>query len=294
MSSADAPALVRTTPAPVVRRRGVPTGRLLRSELRLLFGRRRNQALLVVLALLPVLIGIAIRVSNGPSEPGEGPPFLERVSGNGLFLSFTGLAVVVPFFLPLTVGVVSGDAVAGEAQTGTLRYLLTVPVSRTRLLLVKYGGLLSFVLTAALVVAAVGLVVGWALFPTGDVTLLSGTTISPLEAVWRAVLVALYVSASLAGLAALGLAVSTFTEVPVAAMATTVVLAITSQIFGAIPQLDWLHPFLFTDQWLAFADLLRDPVPTGALVDGLVLQAGWIAVALAVAWSRLTTRDITS
>jgi hypothetical protein len=35
-------------------------------------------------------------------------------------------------------------------------------------------------------------------------------------------------------------------------------------------------------------------VPTGALVDGLVLQAGWTAFALAVAWSRFTTRDITS
>ena len=216
------------------------------------------------------------------------------MSGNGLFLTFTGLAAVVPFFLPLTVGVVSGDAVAGEAQTGTLRYLLTVPVSRTRLLLVKYGGLLSFALAASLLVATVGLLVGWALFPTGDVTLLSGTTIPVAEAIWRAALVALYVTASLAGLAALGLAVSTFTEVPVAAMATTVVLAISSQIFGAIPQLDWLHPFLFTDQWLAFGDLLRDPVPTGALVDGLVLQVCWTAVALAIAWSRFTTRDITS
>ncbi len=283
---------VLAPPQPV--RRARVSSRLFRSELRLLFGRRRNQALLVVLALMPVLIGIAIRVSNGPSEPGEGPPFLERVSGNGLFLTFTGLAAVVPFFLPLTVGVVSGDAVAGEAQTGTLRYLLTVPVSRTRLLLVKYGGLLSFALAASLLVAAVGLVVGWVLFPTGDVTLLSGTTIPVVEAVWRAALVALYVTASLAGLAALGLAVSTFTEVPVAAMATTVVLAISSQIFGAIPQLDWLHPFLFTDQWLAFGDLLRDPVPTGALVDGLVLQVCWTAVALAIAWSRFTTRDITS
>ncbi len=279
--------------APSARRVSV-SGRLLRSELRLLFGRRRNQALLVVLALMPVLIGIAIRVSNGPSEPGEGPPFLERVSGNGLFLAFTGLAAVVPFFLPLAVGVVSGDAVAGEAQTGTLRYLLTVPVSRTRLLLVKYGGLLSFALAASMLVAVVGLLVGWALFPTGDVTLLSGTTIPVSSAILRATLVALYVTASLAGLAALGLAVSTFTEVPVAAMATTVVLAITSQIFGAIPQVSWLHPYLFTDQWLAFGDLLRDPVPTGALVDGLVLQLCWAVIALAVAWSRFTTRDITS
>jgi ABC-2 type transport system permease protein len=267
---------------------------LLRSELRLVFGRRRNQILLLVLALVPVLVGVAIRVSTGEAEPGEGPPFLDRVSGNGLFLSFTGLATVVPFFLPLTVGVVSGDAVAGEAQAGTLRYLLTVPVSRARVLAVKYGALVAFALVASLLVAAVGLVVGWALFPTGDVTLLSGTTISPLAAVGRATLVALYVAASLAGLAAIGLAVSTFTEVPVGAMATTVVLAITSQILDAIPQLSWLHPWLFSHQWLAFADLLRDPVPTGAIVDGLVLQAGWIAVALTVAWSRFTTRDITS
>jgi ABC-2 type transport system permease protein len=159
---------------------------------------------------------------------------------------------------------------------------------------VKYGALVAFALAASLLVAAVGLVVGWALFPTGDVTLLSGTTISPPAAVGRAALVALYVATSLAGLAAIGLAVSTFTEVPVGAMATTVVLAITSQILDAIPQLSWLHPWLFSHQWLAFGDLLRDPVPTGAIVDGLVLQAGWIGVALTVAWSRFTTRDITS
>ena len=288
MSSAESLVLPAARP-----RRRVST-RLLRSELRLLFGRRRNQVLLVVLALVPVLVGVAIRVSTGEAEPGEGPPFLDRVSGNGLFLAFTGLATVVPFFLPLTMGVVSGDAVAGEAQAGTLRYLLTVPVSRTRLLLVKYGGLVAFALAASLLVALVGLVVGWALFPTGEVTLLSGTTIPAAEAVGRAALVALYVAASLSGLAAIGLAVSTFTEVPVAAMATTVVIAIASQILGAIPQLEWLHPFLFTQHWLAFGDLLRDPVPTEALVDGLVLQAGWIAVALAIAWSRFTTRDITS
>ena len=275
-------------------RRRTPSTRLLRSELRLLFGRRRNQILLLVLALVPVLVGLAVRASSGEVEPGDGPPFLDRVSGNGLFLAFTGLATVVPFFLPLTVGVVSGDAVAGEAQAGTLRYLLTVPVSRARVLAVKYGGLVAFCLAATTLVALSGLLVGWALFPTGDVTLLSGTTISVASAIGRAALVAAYVAVSLAGLAALGLAVSTFTEVPVAAMATTVVLAITSQILDAIPQVSWLHPWLFTHHWLAFGDLLRDPVPTDALVDGLLLQAGWIAVALAIAWSRFTTRDVTS
>ena len=292
MSSAE---LLQAPVAPAAgpRRRG-PSTRLLRSELRLVFGRRRNQVLLLVLALVPVLIGVAIAVSTGEAQPGEGPPFLDRVSGNGLFLAFTGLATVVPFFLPLAVGVVAGDAVAGEAQAGTLRYLLTVPVSRTRLLLVKYGALVAFGLAASLLVATVGLVVGALLFPIGDVTLLSGTTVSITTSIGRAALVAAYVAVSLAGLAAIGLAVSTFTEVPVAAMATTVVLAITSQILDAIPQLGWLHPYLFSHQWLAFADLVRDPVPTGALLNGLLLQGGWILVALSVAWSRFTTKDVTS
>ena len=53
------------TPIPVARGpRGLST-RLLRSELRLVFGRRRNQALLAALACVPVLIAVAIRLSEG-------------------------------------------------------------------------------------------------------------------------------------------------------------------------------------------------------------------------------------
>ena len=33
------------------------------------------------------------------------------------------MLVSVPLFLPLTVGVVAGDTIAGEASLGTLRYL---------------------------------------------------------------------------------------------------------------------------------------------------------------------------
>ena len=58
---------------------------------------------------------------------GDGPQFIGRVTGNGLFLVFTALTVSLPFFLPLIIGVVAGDSIAGEAGLGTLRYLLTVP-----------------------------------------------------------------------------------------------------------------------------------------------------------------------
>lgn len=285
---ADA-AVIAPAARPVLRR---SYGRLLRSELRLVFGRRRNLALLVVLAAVPVLIGVAIDLSSGSPQPGEGPPFIDRISGNGLFLTFTGLIAVLPLFLPLAVGVVSGDAVAGEAGLGTLRYLLVVPVGRTRLLLVKYAAAVTYCCAATLLVAAAGLLTGLALFPVGDVTLLSGEDISMPAALGRAVLVAFYVAASLAGLAAIGIFVSTLTEVPVGAMAATVIVAISSEILDSIPQVAAIHPYLLSHYWLAFGDLLRTPIPLENLTRGLLQQAAYIGVFLPLAWSRFTTKDV--
>src|SRR6476619_3226389 len=125
--------------------------RLLWSELRLTFGRRRNLALLVVLAGPPVLIGIAVKASA--PAPGEGPPLLTQISGNGLFLVYTALTVSLPLFLPLAVGVVGGDSIAGEASSGTLRYLLALPVGRTRLLVAKGLAVLAFTTASISMVA---------------------------------------------------------------------------------------------------------------------------------------------
>lgn len=267
-------------------------GSLVASELRVLFGRARTRVLLLVLAAIPVLLAVAVRISSGEAEPGEGPPFLDRITDNGLFVAVAGLGTVLPFFFPLTVGVVAGDTVAGEASLGTLRYLLVVPAGRVRLLLAKAAGVLAFCVVAALVVAAVGLAMGALLFPLGDVVLLSGDTISFPAAVLRALGVAVYVAISMAGLGAVGVFVSTLTDTPVGAMAATVTLAIVSQILDAIPQIDWLHPYLFSHYWLAFADLLRAPVPTGDLLAGLGLQAAYITVFGFAAWARFTTRDV--
>src|ERR1700729_4623805 len=148
--------------------------RLLRSELGLTFLRWRNVALLGVLAAIPVLLGVALRLA-GPAGGGQGPPFLDQVAGNGIFLSFLALTVMLTLVLPLAVAVVAGDSVAGEAGHGTLRYLLTVPAGRTRLLVIKYVALVVFCLVACLLVAGAALAAGAVFFPVGPVTLLSGT-----------------------------------------------------------------------------------------------------------------------
>ncbi|MFD0255299.1 ABC transporter permease [Streptomyces sp. NPDC127113] len=276
---------------------------LLRSELLIAFRRWRTLALLGVLAAVPVLVGIAVKIetSDGSSSlggggggGGEGPAFISQISNNGLFLVFTALAATLPFFLPMAVGVVAGDAIAGESSAGTLRYLLVAPAGRTRLLLTKYATVIAFCLAATLVVAVSALAVGALLFPLGDLVTISGTRIGYAEGLGRALLIALVVAASLVGVAALGLFVSTLTGSGIAAMATTVGLLITVQILDQIPQLHALQPYFFSHYWLSFADLMREPVYWDDLVKNLGLQALYAAVFGSAAWARFTSKDITA
>ncbi|MEU2062103.1 ABC transporter permease [Streptomyces sp. NPDC013455] len=270
---------------------------LLRSELVTTVRRWRTLALLGVLAAVPVLVGIAVKIETRSGAPvgggnGEGPAFITQITNNGLFLVFTALAATLPFFLPMAVGVVAGDAVAGEAGAGTLRYLLVAPAGRTRLLLTKYTTVMAFCVLATLVVAVSALAVGALLFPLGELTTISGTRISFTEGLGRALLIALVVAASLVGVAALGLFVSTLTNSGIAAMATTVGLLITVQIVDQIPQLHVVQPYLFSHYWLSFADVMRDPVYWDDLVKNLGLQALYAAVFGSAAWARFTAKDI--
>ncbi|MCX5531932.1 ABC transporter permease [Streptomyces sp. NBC_00006] len=270
---------------------------LLRSELTVTLRRWRTLALLAVLAGVPILIGVAVKIEtsgDGAAGGGGGPAFIAQITNNGLFLVFTALAATLPFFLPMSVGVVAGDAVAGEASAGTLRYLLVAPAGRTRLLLTKYATVLAFCLLATLVVAVSALVTGLLLFPLGDVVTISGTRIGFGEGLWRAFLIALVVAASLVGIAAVGLFISTLTGSGIAAMATTVGLLITVQILDQIPQLHAIQPYLFSHQWLSFADLMRAPVYWDDVVKNLELQALYAAVFGSAAWARFTAKDITS
>ncbi|MFE6775223.1 ABC transporter permease [Streptomyces sp. NPDC057702] len=275
---------------------------LFRSELGITFRRWRTIALLAVLAAVPILVGIAVKIEtsdggtigDGGGGNGEGPAFLTQVTNNGIFLVFASLAATLPVFLPMAIGVIAGDSIAGEASAGTLRYLLVAPAGRTRLLLAKYAATLVFCLVATMAVALVALGVGALLFPLGDVTLISGTRISFAEGMTRAAAVGGVVALSLVGMAALGLFISTLTNSGIAAMAATVGLLITVQIVDSIPQLHMIHPYLFSHYWLSFADLLRDPIYWDEIIKNLGLQGLYLAVFGSAAWARFTARDITA
>ena len=272
-------------------------GRFYASELRLVMLRRRNLLLLAVTAVFPLIIGIALRLAAPRPEGGDGGTglaFFNQLAGNGVFLTFIALSTLLVLVLPVVVAVVAGDSVAGEAGYGTLRYLLAVPAGRTRLLAVKYAAVVIFGLAACATVAAAALIVGAILFPVGPVTLLSGNTVSLGAGLARLLLVVLYVAAAMAALGAIGLAVSTFTEHPIGAIAAILVLAVASEVSDAVPQFSAIHPYLPSHWWLSFGAILRSPAGGPELTHGLLSFAVYVIIFAAIAWARFTSADVTS
>jgi ABC-2 type transport system permease protein len=274
--------------------------RFFTNELRITFFRRRNQLLLLVAALFPLLIGIGLKAAaphggGGGNGPGSGgAAFFNQLAGNGVFLTFIALSLLLILVLPVVVSVVAGDSIAGEAGYGTLRYLLAVPAGRSRLLIVKYATIVVWCVAAVFIVSAIALVVGAALFPVGPVTLLSGDTVSLGAGLVRVLWVTLYICAAMAAIGAVGLAISTFTEHSIGAIAALMILIVASEVVDTIPQFAVVAPYLPTHWWNSFDALLRTPIDTTSLWHGLLSFAVYAVLFFLVAWARFTSSDVTS
>jgi ABC-2 type transport system permease protein len=264
------------------------------AELGAVARRPRNLALLAVLAALPVLLGVAAHGDRNLTIDGGDGVRIEHGAASGVHFALAGLLVTMPLLLPLMVAMVAGESVAGEAQAGTLRYLLTVPVGRTRLLFTKYATATGWSLLVTAVAAGSGAVTGFALFPAGRVTLLSGHSVPVLDGIGRLALATLYVGVMLAAFAAIGVFVSTLTDAPLVAMGATLGVAVIGQVLESLPSLHAVWPWLPTHYWSRFLDVLSSAPLNDRLLTGLLAQAAFAAVFLALAWAQFAGRDITS
>jgi len=269
---------------------------MIRVELLKLVRRPRTWVIIAMLVALPTLVAILLAITDLAPRPGEGPPFLSAVLNDGTLFPLAALGVVLPLFLPIAVAVLGGDAIAGETQTGTLRYLLVRPVGRTHLLLAKLVTVVAFVVLAVLVVSAVSYVEGRLLLgqapATGTVSL-SGSTLTQEELTFRTALALAYVIICMLGVAAVALFLSTLTTSSIGAALGTVGLLIASTVLLGLDAAQSLHAFLPTRHWLAFVDLFRDPILWDDLVSGLLVQLGYLLVFGLAAWATFSTKDIT-
>ena len=266
-------------------------------ELTKLVRSRRTWVTVAVIDALPVLVAVLLALTDIGPRPGSGPAFLSAVLTDGSLYPLAAMAMILPLFLPAAVAVTAGDSIAGEAQQGTLRYVLVRPVGRTRLLVAKLVSVMAFVLLTLVVVAATAFVLGLVLLGNGDsatvTTTFSGTTLSTTELVERTGLALLYALLSMLGVAAVALFLSTIVRSPLAAAMGTLALLIGSSLLLTLDAANALQPYLVTRYWLSFVDLFRDPILWHDVLRGVLLQAGYVVVFLAAAWANFVTKDVT-
>lgn len=271
-------------------------------ELRKLLLRPRVWLSIALLCAVPALVAVLLAISDIAPPPGQGGAFLSAVMSNGSLFPAAALAMVLPVFLPLAVAVYAGDAVAGEANTGTLRYLLARPVGRPRLLSAKLVTLAVYIVLSVLVVVVVSLVVGIALFGTGAeavgqpgaVTSLSGATLGPDELAVRLLAAIGYIAVSMLGFGTIALFFSTLSDSALGAALASLAVLIASSILETLDAAEPIKPYLPTNYWLSWIDFFRDPVFWHNIDRGLLLQAGYIVVFFGAAWANFGTKDITS
>ena len=274
---------------------------MIRVELAKLFRRPRTYVITALLCALPFTVAVFLATTRIPPPPGQGGAFLSAVLSNGALFPAAAMALVMPIFLPVSVAVLAGDAVAGEAATGTLRYLLIRPVGRTRLLVAKLVSLVAFVLFAIAAVLVTSLITGLTMFggePSAgvalpaDVTSLSGVTITPAGLVLRLLATVAYIVVSMLGVAAIALFLSTVTDSALGAAMGALAVLVTSQVLVTLDAATAIQPYLPTRYWLAWIDFFRDPILWRDIERGAGIQVVFLVVLLGAAWANFMTRDV--
>ncbi len=285
---------------------------MIRVELMKLVRRPRNWASMLLLCGLPVLVAVFVAVTHLAPAPGQGPALLSAVLSSGQLYPAAALAIVLPVFLPVAVAVVAGDAIAGEAGAGTLRYLLARPVGRTRLLIAKLITLVVYTLAAVLLVVVTSYIAGILLFgahpvaatPGGPTTssigggaaatTLSGTALTPAGIAVRTLGAMSFIAVSMLGVGAIALFLSTITDSALGAALGALAALITSGVLVTLNAAAAVSPYLPTRYWLAWVDFFRDPIVWRNIERGYAVQAVYVLVFLGAAWAHFASKDITS
>jgi ABC-2 type transport system permease protein len=283
---------------------------MIRVELVKLARRPRSWVSILLLCALPTLVAVFVAVTHLAPPPGQGPALLSAVLSSGALFPAAALAIVLPVFLPVAVAVVAGDSIAGEAGSGTLRYLLARPVGRTRLLVAKLVALVVYTLAAVALVTGTAYLTGIMLFgaqpiaatPTGlttsnlaaGATTLSGTAMSPTDIALRTLGAVSFIVVSMLGVGAIALFLSTITDSALGAALGALAALVTSEVLVTLNAASAVDPYLPTRYWLAWIDFFREPIVWRNIERGFAVQGVYVVVFLGAAWAHFASKDITS
>ncbi len=258
--------------------------------------RRRTLYAFLALLAIPATVMTALLVNGGPIAPAGGgtPTLVDVASSSGLNFALFMLLATSQFLLVVVVALFAGDSVASEAQWGSLRYLLTRPIPRGRLLRTKLLVTGLYAGAAVLLVPLASLLMGTVAFGWSAVQTPLAGALGVNTGLSRLALSSVYVLATMAVVIALAFWFSTLTDAPLSAVGGAVVLVVVSEILDQVSALGAVRNVLPTHYWLTWLDLLVDPINTQPMTTGLLQMLPWVAVPLLLAFRHFSRKDVLS
>lgn len=275
---------------------------MFRLELYKIFRRPRTYISFGIILAIALLIQVAM-LFDGQTFLGFMLQGVEQfdIQGNvlnGYLITYIILQTLL-IHIPLLVALVAGDAVAGEANMGTLRLLLTKPISRPRIILVKFAASVFYSLCLIVWLAIVGLTISLVVFGKGDmINLKSDAFVMILkdDVMWRYTAAFGFAALAMTTVAALSILLSVFADNSIGPIMGTMGIIVVLTIFSTLglPIFDNIKPYLFTTHMIGWKGFFDDPVPYNAIARSAGILAGYIVLFIGSAIYFFSKKDIQS
>jgi ABC-2 type transport system permease protein len=291
-----------SAPAPAAFAWGGVFGRQLRNELWKLYGKKRTYIGFVMFLLAQNVIALVFKFTraSGPMQR-----MLESAGHTAdSFISVLTIATImlVPvaaFLLPLYVSLVGGDLVAKEAEDGTLRMILSRPISRGRLLAVKWVAGVIFSLSLCVTLGAFGLLFAGLYFPWGGLFVWMPEqhifgVFDGSSGLWRYLAAHAMLITHASSMMTLAFMFSCFNVKPAAATILGLSFVFVSFIMEHIPYFAEYRDWFFTYHLQLWQLMFAERIPWWRVGQSLSLLAGFNATFFAVGLAVFHARDIKS
>ncbi|MBS1607850.1 MAG: ABC transporter permease subunit [Bacteroidetes bacterium] len=276
---------------------------LLKIELFKIFRRPRTYIAFAAIAAIIILIQLAF-YSDGENFLQFGMQSLKEsfdIKGkilSGYLVCFIILQTLL-IHVPLLIALVAGDSIAGEANMGTLRLLLTKPVSRTRFMFAKFLATLIYTLLLLLFMAILSLPVSLSVFGSSDLIIMKSEMVVILDShdvLWRYFAAFGFAAIAMTTVASLAFLLSVFAENSIGPIVATMSVVILFTILTTmdIPLFNAVKPFLFTNHMLNWKGFFEEPVNYKSIFKSGLLLMGHIIMFVSAAIFVFRKKDILS
>ena len=238
----------------------------------------RVRIVLIILVALPIIVRIALLIGGPPSSNTNATTLIDlaQVSG-GTFAAFV-IELTQGILITLIAALLFGDMIAGEASRSTLKYLLTIPVPRLRLLGVKVAVSSAILLAGIVALTVVALVVGVVSYGPGGIQIPGGPLLDLGDSIGRIALATATGASGLLWAAGLGTLLTVVVNSPLAAAGGVVLISILSRILDSITTLGNVRLFLPTHYATAFQQFLAAPTDLAPVTDSILSGLVWALV----------------